>query len=405
MPWSAEQKRAARAAKKRKSQQQQQEQSKKLMAVAPPTSALKTPYKPEQLGQKIDYGGHHLALNFPTDKTEIQLSLSGKATSMCGKQCNSNAITKIGDLSIGLAFDGDWKAKSRMAGNGERRLCKRSQEFIQFLFVVRSMLTPMVKPCLAKLMDDCLRVNILCGARTKAHTDSYRGNTPNFLYIVEDKKRDPGWLVYDTFPSFKSSVVTIDGKYYIPHSYSEASNECRCIGENPNKKGFPVYYIFQADVIDKMQPYGLLPWGVVGWKKNGKVQVIPEEEESRLYTSPLVFFEATWDYVLQVAGHSQNRQLKKPHPRLKKLDKVDCWQKFWAYKYRHWWNGNHMVLRHHAFFRTMRHSPTSSNVVRKGIRTNYIDAKGPTWKQFTKDMEWEDLDDFEQELHWGKLSC
>ena len=121
-----------------------------------------------------------------------------------------------------------------------------------------------------------------------------------------------------------------------------------------------------------MEPYGLLPWGVVGWKRNGSIQVIANHEPPRLYTAPLTFKEVRWSDVLEAAGQPQNRQLARPHVRVVKLQETGHWHSFEAYKYRHWWAGNHMVLRYHAFFRNVRQVPTSSNVIRKGPNINYI---------------------------------
>ena len=43
-----------------------------------------------------------------------------------------------------------------------------------------------------------------------------------------------------------------------------------------------------------------------------------------------------------------------------------------------------MLLRHHAFFRTMRQTSTSSNVIQKGNQINCVDAKGKVWSIFNK---------------------
>jgi hypothetical protein len=65
-------------------------------------------------------------------------------------------------------------------------------------------------------------------------------------------------------------------------------------------------------------------------------------------------------------------QRKKPFIRIVTLSKMDTWMVFDAWRYRHWWEGNHMVIRYHAFFRSIRQTPTSSNIIRKGKRLNYI---------------------------------
>jgi len=204
------------------------------------------------------------------------------------------------------------------------------------------------------------------------------------LFIVGNQAAEPGWLCLDTFPAFKTSVVSIGGALFVPHSYSSASGECRCIGEDPNRPGCPIFYIFADTIIDAMQPFGRLPWGVVGWKKDGTIQVIPNTEPPKLYTKPLTFQTVTWHDLIEAASLPENKQHKKPRNRIKRLDKTNCWQAFDAYKFRHWWAGNNLVLRHHAFFRNIREVPTSSNVIRKGKTINYINAKGDKWLFFCK---------------------
>ena len=146
-----------------------------------------------------------------------------------------------------------------------------------------------------------------------------------------------------------------------------------------------------------MQPYGDLPWGIVGWKANGKLQVIPFKQPHQLYTSPLKFFEVTWEDLVLEAGKTHNRVHKKPRYRIIKLDKYNEWQLFMAWQCRHWWDDNNMLFRIHGFFRTMRQPPSSSNVIRRGNRINYVDATTSKWLGFIKgdgsnEGTWEELD-------------
>ena len=182
-------------------------------------------------------------------------------------------------------------------------------------------------------------------------------------------------MVHDCFPEFKSSVVTINGKHCIPHGFSQASNEFRCMGEDPKRPGHPFYFVFEASAIDHCEPFGNLPFGVVGWLKSGRIQVIEHSETSRLYQKPLTFTTTDWAGVLENAR--ANRVMFKPRKRLKFLDKTDTWMMFEAYKFHHWWLGNPFTLRYHAFFRTLRQTPTSSNLVRTGNRVNCVDMRPP----------------------------
>jgi hypothetical protein len=376
MPFTKEQKKAYRLKRKQEEALKQQQEGQKLQALSPPNKELKRPYQPKHLGNnKVDYGGHQKALNFPmkdVPRGELQLALKGEATSMHNNSLDEANVKRIGDLSIGLVYEGDWKQKSHLAGNGEKQMCDKSQKYLEFLLHVKEMLWPKVHETLKHLMDDSMRVNILCGAQTLPHTDSYRGNTPNFLYIVPDPKIEPGWLCYDRFPRFKVSVVKMAGQYYIPHSYSHASDEVRCIGCHPSIANKPIFYVFKSGAIDSMEAVGDLPYGVVGWKANGEIQVVPEFEDVCLYTKPLIFWTVSWNELVEEA---LKKPAKKPTRRIVKLQATGKWHEFRAYTYRHWWAGNHIVERYHVFFRTIREVPTSSNLVRNGKRINYIDGR------------------------------
>ena len=261
-----------------------------------------------------------------------------------------------------------------MAGNGERTRCLKSEEHIEFLWQVKAMLLPLVDDSLKCWIDDSLRVNYIRGASTLSHTDSYKGNTTNFMFIAKEEGVEPGWLCYETWPVFKTSVVKLFGRLFVPHSYSEACNECKCIGLAPNGKG-PMYYVFPASVTDLMEPHGKLDYGVVGWTVNGYIQLVPEYEGVCLCTAPLNFYGLKWDQLMENASEKKNRVYKKPHIRTVRLDKVNQWMEFRAYSFRYWWVGNPMTLRCHAFFRIFRQNPTSSNVNRKGqCKINYVDA-------------------------------
>ena len=271
MPFTAEQKRELRKKRKLEAQQQELDLNRKMMELAPPQTLLKRPHSKKDVGNSnVDHGGHQKALNFPmTGKgpRSCAMALVGiPEVQSSGEKILLKVIKhKIGTYSIGLAYEGDWKQKSRLAGNGERDLCQNSEKHIQFLLLVKEAVAPLVHPTLRIVIDDTLRLNCLFGARTLSHTDSFRGNTPNMLYIPK-QEWETGWLCYDTFPKFKYSLVKLFGKFYVPHSYSEASNECRLIGEDPREKNKPIFFVFKADVIDHMEPYGEFNFGVIGFK-------------------------------------------------------------------------------------------------------------------------------------------
>ena len=375
MAWSPEKKRAMRKKRKAEAAQKEKEMGQKMLALAPPNKELRKPYPKKLVGKsKVDFGGHHVALNFPLDeipeKGEVQLAVGGPADSMHNNKLD-HVVKKIGDMSIALVYDGDWKEQSRIAGKGVKVRCDKSEKYLEFLLQVKAMVKPQCHASLQHLMDDTMRCNIIYGAQTLAHTDSFKGNCPNFLYIVGNPNEPAGALVYDKFPRFKSSIVKIRGHYFIPHSYSEGSNEFKCIGEDPSRPNKPIFYIFHKDAMDSAEPVGDLDFGVVGWLKSGKIQVIPDYEDACLYTKPLNFLTFQWKQVVEFA--LQKPVLKKPHHRLVTLDKTNTWHQFNAFTYRHWWIGNHLTLsRYHVFFRTIRENCNTASPIRVGPRKNFI---------------------------------
>jgi hypothetical protein len=57
-------------------------------------------------------------------------------------------LKKVGDLSIGLCYEGDWKAKSRIAGNGKRLFCLDSEKWMAFLKEKARQICPILHPTL-----------------------------------------------------------------------------------------------------------------------------------------------------------------------------------------------------------------------------------------------------------------
>ena len=377
-----------------------------MLQTRPSDKTLKSPYKKEDVGKAtVDYGGHQKALHFlmPKEASEYRLTMNSdppEAMSSGNVEhtlTNTKSTTKVGSLSIGLVYEGDWKASSYMAGNGKRKMCQKSEEHLDFLNTIKEMLSGEVHPSLKILMDDTLRVNCLRGARTKPHTDSYKGNAPNFMFIApENSVEDPGYLCYDVFPVFKHSVVKLFGQYFVPHSYSEASKECKCIGPNPLDPSKPIYYIFPNGIIDHMQPYGNLTFGIVGWKASGLLQIVEKYEDACLYKKSQ-FNEYTWAQVIEFAGKDLVHE--KPRKRIVKLSEVGVWHKFEATMYRHWWCGNPMTLRFHAFFRTLRQSTPTANIYRKGKKINYVDASAPDKWYMHQSEKWQDINRLGNKIH------
>ena len=396
--------------KKAEEKRKQSEDASALIAVLPKGTIVKAPLKADQVGGKQDHGGHQKALNFPQEKWQVKLCLNQLEGSTNHSDVMSGNVTadgaelldsippwykfKIGTTTIGFVYNGEWKAKSVKAGNGKRKMCLVSEQNIDFLKVVRDQLSEHVSPSLKALIEQSLRVNILCGASTISHTDAFRGYTPNFFYLPDQPNKNYGALVYDVYPVFKSSVVSINGKYFIPQGVSEASNELKCIGLHPKSKKI-TYFIFPWTHIDACDPVGNLSFGVVGFKTtSNSLQVIHKDKPAKLFESPLKFDEVTWETVLSDALDPKNRVLERPRNRQKILSDRNAWHKFNAWQYRHWWSEDPALIRIHAFFRTVRQVPTSSNLYRDPKKINYIDGKTKPgeYLEFKKEASlWEDI--------------
>ena len=367
MPWSPNTKRSRRLQRKQREEEAQKELDETMLAEAPKTAVLKPPMPVKARKKGGDYGNHQATLNFQLPEHVSSITFDGT-----GEEPEGDEKQKIGQLAIGLVYEGDWKAKSKMAGKGQRVRCLDSEKNIEFLKAIKRAIHPLVHETLQPVIDDTMRLTILCGAQTKPHTDSFRGNTPNMMFIrgTKESKACPGYLAYDLFPKFKTSVVLLDGKLYVPHGYSYMSNEIRCIGTHPKDPTKPFYYTFHKAALDHMMPYGDLNYAIVGWTKDKGVDMVNDEGEVCIYRAPLTFNTLSWTQVLEDA---KANPVRKPKKRIICLQEENKWHQFPAYKYRHWWVGNPLVVRYHVFFRSIRQTPVSSNLIRKGNRINYVD--------------------------------
>lgn len=406
MPWTNEQKREARLKKKQQTVKFNFIMSQQLIKTSPPTRILKDPYKGDKLGHNLhDYGGHDKALNYPKFE-ELLAPSSGNSNSSgivfmsqmsgyIGDNKNTADLLRCGGLSIGLVHDSGYKEKG--AGKGVRTFCKLSEKMMPFLQIAAEMVKPHLEPSLIPLLEHSFRLQVLRGPRTLTHTDSFRGNTPNLLYVHEpnnDTGIASGYLQYNIFPKFKASMVRLDGKLHIPHSFSEVSNEMRFIGVDPTNLRNATFYVFEAKkIVHRVQPFGNLTFGVVGIRK-GKIQIIPFEEAPKLYKAPLKFKEIEWSDVVAVASLTDNRVHSVSRKRIYSLKKPNTWHKFMAWQHRHWWKGNNMVMRYHAHFRTVREVPTSSNINRAGPKTNFVDCRDfDLWKSYNNlTRTWEETE-------------
>jgi hypothetical protein len=48
---------------------------------------------------------------------------------------------------------------------------------------------------------------------------------------------------------------------------------------------------------------------------------------------------------------------------------------FNAWRFRHCWNGNNLLIRHHAYFKLIRQIATGGNIVAKGKYPNFVECR------------------------------
>ena len=129
------------ALKKQEAAKKQATEAAKLLSQLPKSSILKPPLKKDQVGGKQDHGGHQKALNFWQVKLCYSSSngtthVSNHVDVMSGYPESPGVLAaippgykiKIGSVTFGFVYDGNWKADSIMAGKGERKMCKISEK-------------------------------------------------------------------------------------------------------------------------------------------------------------------------------------------------------------------------------------------------------------------------------------
>lgn len=301
-----------------------------------PRSALTKRSTVAFANSKTDYGGRNAALNFPTTAAPPR--------------------EKMGTLSIGRCYEN--RQKETAFG---RETCLKSQKHSLFMDKVAESLS-----IVSDVPQDYLRANMISGAETLPHTDSIRGLVPNYVMF-----HDPGGAItLKTFPLFRCSVVTLHSRPYIPMGYSEIKG-LRMIGHplNGGSKGAQKF-LFPKEALDQLEPYGNLNCAAVGIK-DGKVQYLPFEEGYKVYSSPSCLRSTKFSNV--ICSAEAKRVGCKPRQTVRHLNKINEWQKFYGWKYIHYFSGTDIFARRtHAFFRPIREVPTGANFHSLAAVPNFI---------------------------------
>jgi hypothetical protein len=131
------------------------------------------------------------------------------------------------------------------------------------------------------------------------------------------------------FPKFRSSIVILKGRHFIPVGYSER-NETRLIGLKNDSTDAQKYEV-PVEAMDLLEPFGNLPYAVIGIK-GGVLQVCPTDSY-QVFSKPLCFPTKSFQEALHDA--SKNPVTKKPRKSHYNLKAPNEWASF-----------------HHSFYRT-----------------------------------------------------
>jgi len=314
-----------------------------------PTSDLKVIDSTAQRQQTSSYTSHDETLNFISNN-------------------NTANSVPIGRLCIGLYYDTDSRASYH-----EKDMCMKSTKHIQFLLAVKESLLLRRSYFLPRSLPlGKLRVECIIGAQTSRHTDTFRGPSPGYFmihsrvqmaangeYFVPSRLQGEShfrlkvWL----FPKFRSSVVLLGDRHYIPHSFSKWRDELVLIGEGASSC---IFHIFPSRCLEKLQPYGSLEDIVVVGVKQKKLQVMSTEIEELESSKSLKLIP----FSVALEQATANRQECKSRRTYITYTKNDTWHKIWPWKYAHEAVGNSLQPRTHVFFRLIREVCPSSYVRR-----------------------------------------
>jgi hypothetical protein len=238
-----------------------------------------------------------------------------------------------------------------------RSKCQLSEKHSSYVEEVGDSMATLY-PYLTQETLETIRVASIKGARTRCHTDSFGGLTENYVTF----HGTGAGLVVHRFPSFRTSVVLLRGRPYIPMAYSERTGLKMYSLHASNAEKF----LFPADAVDELQPFGNIPYVVAGIKK-GKLQVVATNEGPKRYESCADFQQISVKEAYKLASLAKNlvtKNRKGKHSSYKIQGKMGKWSKFEAWRYRHEFYGDPFVCRTHVYFRLVRTPISGSNYVK-----------------------------------------
>ena len=283
----------------------------------------------------INYGGHQLSLGFD----------------LAGDETMEDQV--VGTRSLGLRYENEHTVRLR-----GREMCQFSEKHLLFLKLIHSSLYYKY-PKLRKITKEYMRVNLVAGAKTSPHTDTMRGATPNFFMVEapEDDNTVPFCLQVRKFPNFKTSVVLLEGKLFIPHK--QKRSHLILIGfKNDN----PHYYVYPTETIEKVEPYGDIDGHIVVGIKEKKLQLMSDRYEVHETTKDMRLL--TMEQVIEIA--KRNPAIK-PKPLFSYHSEPEVWHSFVGWKHSHnlLKGSDYRKRRIHVFYRPVREETSSARLRNK----------------------------------------
>jgi hypothetical protein len=100
------------------------------------------------------------------------------------------------------------------------------------------------------------------------------------------------------FPKFRSSIVILKGRHFIPVGYSGRSG-IRLIGLQEDSSAAPKYEV-PVEALAMLEPFGNLPYAVIGMK--GKLLQVCPTDSYQVFSKPLCFPTKSFQEALQDAA-------------------------------------------------------------------------------------------------------
>ena len=287
-----------------------------------------------------DYGGHFCNLNFPADATQKVPGIVTTTSDRMQAWLNNETYLETGQptlhdgsSSFGLVLD-----KANLCSDPLAHARKMSAMQLELLRELRDHLVSCRKE-LKETNSRCLRLNVIKGARTIGHTDSFRSSLlPSYFFFFPPNKND-NWNQIDLhfclrvrlWPTFKTSFVLFNNQVVIPfhyeacpehHTQFKYSEEGETGGHLKLIKFCEVsrsakWLIVPPDNIDKLLPYRKMKHGTaIAGISNGKLKVV--NSNYRIITrwqdvDDVCFKDVLKDAIVQdVKPRQQYRNLEKP---------------------------------------------------------------------------------------------